>query len=282
MELRYGREEVLDEALGVVKIGIKQGAECIPKGSKVWAFVEGHTEDGEVIQKEKKIVFENLSLYSASWQLAVPKMLKGEVSWVKSPPGSHIFTKFPNETLWFKITIEEYLQKRPKKASKDQSLQERLNQAELFLSDGNRLFRSCKYGEARTLYNTAKTFLEVKSELLRESGLKTKYTALKTKTLLNLAAVGLCISCDKKENLLKVVEFCNEVLKIKPCAKAYYRKAKALNFLGDYEEAQKVILLAFELEPFNKQIFQLKKQVSASLEPLRQVQKNLYKGIFNN
>ena len=101
-------------------------------------------------------------------------------------------------------------------------------------------------------------------------------------SLLNISLVYL-ITKDFKS----VREACDEVLKIDPkCVKAYYRKAKSYmddpkSMLSEHIEAQKILEIAYKIDPSNVEIRNNLEQFSKQLNEEKKSEQKIYKSYYN-
>ena len=101
-------------------------------------------------------------------------------------------------------------------------------------------------------------------------------------SLLNISLVYL-ITKDYKS----VREACDEVLKIDPkCVKAYYRKAKSYmddpkSMISDHIEGQKILEIAYKIDPSNIEIRKTLEQFSKQLSDEKKSEHKIYKSYYN-
>jgi len=113
--------------------------------------------------------------------------------------------------------------------------------------EGNKYFADGRWILAQKRYKRALSCIEYGSF---ENDLKAEVKQLKLAVYLNLAAVGV-----KLKSKRDIIDNTKKALEIEPNnPKALYRKAQGLMISGDWNEAEKLLTLALEKNPENKEI----------------------------
>ena len=142
--------------------------------------------------------------------------------------------------------------------------QERLEIAKRHKEQGSQFFNASAFRSAALNYSKAIQYLaavdpDTPYEVDSLEDYETEILATKAAVLLNLSACQL-----KFEQYDHVVSNCTKVLELEAGnVKAWYRRAKALLGMKDYETARSDLLKAQELDPSNQAIIELLKTVAA-------------------
>ena len=136
--------------------------------------------------------------------------------------------------------------------------QERLEIARQHKEGGSKLFKSNHFRQAAMRYSKSVQYLaavdpDIPLEVESMEEHEKEIVSLRTVCLLNLAACQL-----KLEQYDSVVRNCSRVLEVEPRnVKSWYRKAKALLAMRDYESARSDLMRAKELDPGNQAVNEL-------------------------
>lgn len=160
--------------------------------------------------------------------------------------------------------------------------QERLKIAKEHKEAGSKLFKENKVRQAAMRYSKSVQYLaSVDPDILLEveelEEHEKEIASLRTVSWLNLAACQL-----KLEQYDYVVRNCSKALEIEPGnVKGWYRKAKALLAMKDYESARSDLVKAKELDPSNHAVNDLLKEVDTQESAHRAKYKDALKVMFN-
>ncbi len=160
--------------------------------------------------------------------------------------------------------------------------QERLEIAKKHKEEGSKLFKSNHIREAAMHYSKSVQYLaavdpDTPLEVENLEEYEREIVSLRSVSLLNLAACQL-----KLDQYDYVVRNCSRVLEVEPGnVKSWYRKAKALLAVRDYESARRDLLKAKELDPGNQAVNELLKAVDTQECAHRAKYKDALKAMFN-
>ena len=286
------REEDLGH--GIIKRVLSEGqGDVLDNVAKIWIEVEGWLEDSYQFQKFKTEVVSYTKegkSYGEAQNLLLKTMRKGEVAFIKAPPGTHLYQEtLENETLWIKYTITEYLENLPD-ISLIKNIEERLIKSLEFLEIANRLYKSGIRAESKVFYNKINSALVVKIGFFDDypKEIKEKYDVIKSRVLSNLALVHLKDAEEFKEkdliekNLKKVFEYSGLELDINPNnIKTLYRRGKAFFIKGDYEKAKADIVKVLSIDPMNTESKKLLKNIEKEIKYEEIREKHVFKEVFN-
>lgn len=160
--------------------------------------------------------------------------------------------------------------------------QERLEIAKRHKVQGSELFKSGRFHGASIRYSKAIQYLaavdpDTPFEVERLEEYEKEILATKTASLLNLAA------CQLKFNQFDhVVRNCSRVLEMDQTnLKGWYRRAKALLAMKDFEASREDLLKAKEVDPSNQAINELLRTVEVQESAHRAKYKDALKTMFN-
>jgi len=206
------------------------------------------------------------------WDLGVATMRKGEKAIFTIDPelaygagGSGTIP--PNATLQFEVELLGFYDQ--EKTKWDFSVEERRAEANNFKAQGNQFFKEGKFQEAKKPYESGVDYISDDNSKEARDLLHSLY--------LNLAAV-----CTKTSEFKKAIEYATKALDINMhSAKAYFRRAKARETFGEYEEASNDLKLAIEIEPndhsLKQELHNIKNKMKAALEKEKKAFGNLFK-----
>lgn len=160
--------------------------------------------------------------------------------------------------------------------------QERLEMAKAHKERGSALFKTGHVRSAAMCYSKSVQSLApvdpdipLEVEILEEH--EREILSLRTVCLMNLAACQL-----KLEQYSNVVRNCSRVLELEPgSTKSWYRRAKALLAMRDFEAARADLLKARELDPGNQAVSELLKAVETQELAQRAKYRDALKAMFN-
>jgi tetratricopeptide (TPR) repeat protein len=281
---------------GVVKRKIVEGTgDELVNVNKIWIEIEGWLEDSYQFQKRKEECVNYLKdrVFPISQKLLFPTMKRGEVSFIKCPPGTHVYAdSLETETIWVKYTLKEYLEyfEDPIRL-KDYS--ERIELCKKIKDSANRIYRSNIRSESKVLYNKVNSGLVFKNGVVDsfDPNLKNEYNTLKVAVLGNLALVFLKDAEDVIEKdrdqaekyLKKVIEYTTSDLELNPInSKALYRRSKSLFMKEEFEKAKNDLTAALEIEPNNKDCLNLLKEINKELKVEEKKQKTIFREVFKD
>ena len=282
-----------DLGSGVIKRVLKEGTgEVIQNVAKVWLEIEGWLEDSYQFQKFKtQVVTFNKEgkKMGVSEELLLQTMRKGEVSFVKAPPGTHVYDDtLEHETLWIKYTLVEYLE-HILDLNTMKSLSEKMEYSCLLIEIGNRLFRSGIRSESKAIYNRINSVLTVKPAVFKdfEDEIKIRYNNLKSRVLSNLALVFLKDAEEFKDKDLvdkatkKVIEYAGIELEMNPWnVKNMCRRAKAFEIRGEFEKAKEDLDKALGIEAGNSEARKLHREIIGKIKEENCREKKVFKEVF--
>lgn len=286
-------ENILKSDGGVIKRILKYGEGPVMEGmSKVWVDITGRLEDGYLFQKPKEEVITLIGgkIYSEGVILGLGSMKRGETSWIRSSPETHLYKEgYEKEALWFLLTIKEYIEPY-EKIVPQMPIEYKLELADQLLVIAKRLYSSGTKRECRTIYNDIITALKLKKDGFGElpTETKPKYIDVRGRAMMNAALLLLkdAENSDKEDFKIKTVqkiqEFCLELLKYDPNnVKAFYRKAQSHFLKKEYQQALEDLKKILENDPKNKDALSFIKKIKAETQKTDKQEKKVYQGIFN-
>lgn len=160
--------------------------------------------------------------------------------------------------------------------------QERLEAARRHKQRGSELFKSGQFRGASIRYSKSLQYLaavdpDVALEVDTLEDYEQEIISLRTTSLMNLAA------CQLRFNQFDyVVRNCSRVLEVDPRnLKGWYRRAKALLAMNDFEASRADLLKAKELDPCNQAVSELLKTLELQESAHRAKYKDALKTMFN-
>ena len=208
-----------------------------------------------------------------SEELLLQTMRKGEVSFVKAPPGTHVYDDtLEHETLWIKYTLVEYLE-HILDLNTMKSLSEKMEYSCLLIEIGNRI----------------NSVLTVKPAVFKdfEDEIKIRYNNLKSRVLSNLALVFLKDAEEFKDKDLvdkatkKVIEYAGIELEMNPWnVKNMCRRAKAFEIRGEFEKAKEDLDKALGIEAGNSEARKLHREIIGKIKEENCREKKVFKEVF--
>ena len=160
--------------------------------------------------------------------------------------------------------------------------QERLEMARQHKEEGSKLFKLNHIRCAAMRYSKSVQCLaamdpDTPLEVENLEDYEKEIVSVRAAALLNLAACHL-----KLGQYDHVVRNCSKVLEVEPGnVKGWYRRAKALLAMRDYESARSGLLKAKELDPGNQAVNELLREVDAGESAHRAKYKDALKAMFN-
>jgi FK506-binding protein 4/5 len=183
---------------------------------------------------------------------AVQKFRKGEKALLTIKPqyafgeaGNPPLNVPPNATVQYEVELVDFVKE---KDSWDMTVDEKFETAERKKQEGNELYQQGKVARALKKYKRALDLFEYDSNLTDEQ--KDRAKKLKVSCYLNTAACHM-----KDKEYKKVIENCNKALDIdRTNIKALFRKGSCLVDLDEWDEGQRSLERAAELDPNNKDV----------------------------
>lgn len=140
---------------------------------------------------------------------------------------------------------------------------------------GNFFYKSHRFVEAARRYKKAIRYYNYFMDRCNYPPDKDRLIDFHVINLLNYAAVEL-----KLQHHFDVIFACNEVVKFRDNAKAYYRRGVAQAALKLYEKALDDLKVAHKLAPDDKMILNEFERVKKLLMTYRQTEKSAYSKLF--
>ncbi|KAJ3088825.1 hypothetical protein HK102_007841 [Quaeritorhiza haematococci] len=233
----------LPEALDVALGQMKKGEKAEVRAPLDWCY-------GTSKLQEKGIMLEDSS-----------KEVDGESAAVK-------------KELVFEVMLVDFVEG---KQSWDMSKEEKMEDAQKCRELGNALFKDGKARWAVRKYEKAVKYFQYDTDLSADQK-ETLNTTILLPCHLNLAA---CYSKPSLHDPSKILEHANQALGInKNSVKALYRRAQALSLRQEYEDAEKDLKRAIELQPKEPSLRVLLREVREKMKGLEEKEKKLFKKMF--
>ena len=289
----YIEEVVLKPDRSVVKRTVKMGSGVyMDSVSKIWIEISGRLEDGYQFQKPKEevLTLNGSKIYSEGLLMGVASMKRNETAWIKASPDNHIYKEgYEHETLWFQITIKEYIE-HFEKILPSMPIDYKLELSQKLLEIAKRLFSSGTKKECKTIYNDIITALQLKKGGFSElsDDLKPVYIDVRGRAMMNISVMLIKeVENSEKEDLKiktahKIIEYCNELIKLHPLSvKAFYRKAQALALKKELNLASNELKKVLEIDPKNRDALAMIQKINGETKKTDDKEKKIYQGIFN-
>lgn len=171
-----------------------------------------------------------------------------------------------NETIYFEAELVEFKDK--EKTKIDYTPTERIELAKKFKEDGAKLFGEEKLKEAKRLFEDALDYIDWEKE--------PEVIPMKIALRNNVALISLNL-----KNYHECLVNCGHVLEFdKTNIKALFKKAKANRLLQEFEEAERIIVSALEIDPTDKALINEQTQIKRDLKEYEDREKKMYSKLF--